>query len=43
MYAKFSRFLVDRYRGRKAGESLADLYPEIIGWFEAQNAGSAAR
>ena len=43
VYADFSRFLVDRYRGRKPGESLADLYPEIIAWFEARNSGSAAR
>lgn len=43
MYAEFSRFLVDRHRSRKPGESLADLYPEIIEWFEARNSGTAAR
>lgn len=43
MYAEFSRFLVDRYRGRKKGESLADLYPDIIAWFEARNVGAVSR
>ncbi|HET9253168.1 MAG TPA: DUF4932 domain-containing protein [Candidatus Eisenbacteria bacterium] len=43
MFAEFSRYLVGRYRARKPGESIADLYPEIIAWFEARNSSSAAR
>lgn len=41
-FAEFSRFLVPLYVGR--GErTLAQLYPEIIAWFERENAGGAAR
>lgn len=37
-FAEFDRFLVDLYRTRKKGQTVADLFPEIITWFEKQNA-----
>jgi hypothetical protein len=30
-------FLIDLYENRPDGRSLADLYPQIITWFEANN------
>jgi hypothetical protein len=36
-FEAFSRFLVPLYLER-GGRTLADLYPEIIAWFEQQNA-----
>jgi len=36
-FEKFDTFLVDLYRNRKTGQTLADLYPEIIDWFERNN------
>lgn len=33
----FSKFLVDLYRNRKPEQTVADLYPEIIEWFEKNN------
>jgi hypothetical protein len=42
-FEAFSAFLVDRYRRRGPGETIADLYPEIIEWFEAGNAVAATR
>ncbi|MEO6286219.1 MAG: DUF4932 domain-containing protein [Dyadobacter sp.] len=33
-FAEFDQFLVKLYRNRKKGQVLADLYPEIVGWFE---------
>ncbi len=33
---RFHRFLVDLYRNRPPGATLASLYPEIVEWFEAQ-------
>jgi hypothetical protein len=35
-FPEFSAFLVDLYRNR-GGRSLADLYPDIIAWFDARN------
>ena len=40
-FAAFDAFLVDLYGHRKPGQSIADLYPQIIEWFEAENAVSA--
>jgi len=37
-FAAFDAFLVDLYNHRKPGQSIADLYPRIIDWFEAENA-----
>jgi hypothetical protein len=37
-FAAFDRFLLELYRSRKPGETLADLYPRIISWFEQRNA-----
>jgi len=34
-FAEFNQFLVKLYENRKNGQVLADLYPEIVGWFEA--------
>lgn len=34
-FAEFNQFLVKLYKNRKNGQVLADLYPEIVGWFEA--------
>ncbi|WAC14206.1 DUF4932 domain-containing protein [Dyadobacter pollutisoli] len=33
-FAEFDQFLVKLYKNRKKGQVLADLYPEIVGWFE---------
>jgi len=38
MFEEFNRFLTALYKNRKAGETLADLYPHIISWFEEKNA-----
>ena len=35
---EFDRFLIDLYVSRKPGQTLADLYPQIIEWFERENA-----
>jgi hypothetical protein len=37
-FAEFDRFLIDLYVNRKPGQTLADLYPQIIEWFEKENA-----
>ncbi len=36
-FREFDAFLIDLYRERKSGKTLADLYPEIIEWFEKNN------
>lgn len=36
-YKAFDKFLVGLYRNRKPGQTLADLYPQIIEWFEKNN------
>ncbi len=36
-FAAFDAFLVDLYRGREPGQTVADLYPRIIEWFESEN------
>ena len=36
-FEAFDKFLVDLYRNRKTNQTLADLYPQIIEWFEKQN------
>jgi hypothetical protein len=41
-FAAFNAFLVDIYRGHPAGRPIADLYPQIIAWFEARNAAAPA-
>lgn len=33
-FAEFDQFLVKIYKERKKGQTIADLYPAIIGWFE---------
>lgn len=33
-FPEFSRFLVEIYQKRKPGQVVADLYPQIIGWFK---------
>jgi hypothetical protein len=38
---RFQRFLVDLYRSRPAGATVADLYPKIVEWFEAQDDSQA--
>jgi hypothetical protein len=37
MFASFNKFLVGLYQGRPAGTTIADLYPQIIAWFEKNN------
>ncbi|WP_128545758.1 DUF4932 domain-containing protein [Larkinella soli] len=32
-FTEFDRFLVDLYRNRKPGTTVADLYPQIVAWF----------
>lgn len=36
-FEAFDKFLVGLYRNRKPGQTLADLYPQIIEWFEKHN------
>jgi hypothetical protein len=36
-FEKFDKFLVDLYKNRRAGQTVADLYPQIIEWFEHEN------
>jgi hypothetical protein len=36
-YPAFSRFVVPLYRGRQAGQTVADLFPAIVAWFEDNN------
>lgn len=33
-FEKFDKFLIELYKNRKPGQTLADLYPQIIEWFE---------
>lgn len=40
-FAEFDRFLLGLYTGRRAGQTLAELYPQIIEWFEIRNAAVA--
>lgn len=36
-FKAFNQFLVELYKNRKKGSTIADLYPEIITWFEKNN------
>lgn len=36
-YDEFQAFLLETYRGRKAGESVSSLYPRIVRWFAEHN------
>jgi O-methyltransferase involved in polyketide biosynthesis len=36
-FEAFDSFLAGLYRNRKPGETIADLYPQIIEWFEKNN------
>ena len=36
-FEAFDKFLVELYRNRKPDQTLADLYPQIIEWFEKNN------
>ena len=36
-FPEFAQFLVKLYRDRPTGTRIADLYPQIIAWFAAQN------
>ena len=36
-FEAFDKFLVELYRNRRPGQTLADLYPRIIEWFERHN------
>ena len=40
-FPQFNAFLVDLYRKRPAGTTVADLYPQIIAWFAARNSRAA--
>jgi hypothetical protein len=33
-FKEFDAFLMDLYRARKPSQTIADLYPQIIEWFE---------
>jgi hypothetical protein len=41
-FVPFNEFLVNAYANRAEGETLADLYPDIIAWFAAQSAAAPA-
>jgi hypothetical protein len=36
-YAPFSRFVVPLYHARRPGQTVADLFPDVIAWFEDNN------
>lgn len=36
-FARLDKFLIDLYKNRKPNQTLADLYPQIIEWFEKNN------
>jgi Domain of unknown function (DUF4932) len=36
-FAEFNRFLIDIYMKRPEGKTVADLYPQIIKWFDENN------
>jgi hypothetical protein len=36
-FEKLDKFLIPLYKNRKPGQTLADLYPNIIEWFEQNN------
>lgn len=36
-FADFNQFLVKTYKARKKGQTVADLYPVIVGWFEGNS------
>ncbi|HEU4478438.1 MAG TPA: DUF4932 domain-containing protein [Pyrinomonadaceae bacterium] len=36
-FAAFDKMLVDLYRNKKRSQTVADLYPQIIEWFEKNN------
>jgi hypothetical protein len=36
-YPALSRFIMPLYRDRRAGQTVADLFPDIVGWFEDNN------
>ena len=36
-FTEFDKFLVDLYRNRQQNQTVADLYPQIIEWFEKNN------
>lgn len=40
-FAAFDQFLVNLYRNRKPEQTIADLYPQIIEWFEKNNQPSS--
>ena len=42
-FPAFNKFLVTLYRARAPGKTVADLYPEIIAWFETNNLVPPAR
>ena len=37
LFTEFDKFLLNLYRTRPPGTTIADLYPQIIGWFERNN------
>lgn len=37
MFTEFDKFLVNLYRNRPPGKTIAALYPDIIAWFEKNN------
>jgi hypothetical protein len=36
-FEAFDKFLVNLYRNRRPGQTISDLYPQIIEWFEKNN------
>jgi Domain of unknown function (DUF4932) len=39
-FPKFNEFLVKLYRNRQPNQTIADLYPQIIEWFEKNNSAA---
>jgi len=42
-FKEFDAFLVDLYRARKPAQTIADLYPQIIEWFEKNGAAALSQ
>jgi hypothetical protein len=42
-FKEFDAFLMDLYRARKPSQTIADLYPQIIEWFEKNGAAAPSQ
>jgi len=42
-FGTFNQFLLELYKDRRPGQTVADLYPRIIAWFDSENRGDSDR